>query len=269
MPGHLDEHVRTVGRGERAVEPEPRAHELESGVEQELEGVDAVETPAQLANRVERGLDVVERQERDDGRGRMRDETQRGRGDDAERPLAAAQQAREVVAGVVLLEAVEAADDPAVGEHDLDADQLPPRGPVPQHVHTARVGGDRAADRRDITRGEIDSVLPARGARVRLQARERHPGVRDDLPGARVDGLELVEPPQVDARSRRASGTDPPTSPVFPPWGTTAAPCALHARSTAATCSVSAGATTAGVLPRNRPVQSTTCDSTTSGSVRT
>ena len=65
------------------------------------------------------------------------------------------------------------------------------------------------------------------------------------------------------------SGTDPPTRPVLPPWGTTAAPASPHARSTAATSSTAPGRTTAGVDPTKRPVQSRTWPATTSGSVST
>ncbi len=73
----------------------------------------------------------------------------------------------EVEAGVVLLETVEPADHTTVGQHRLDADELAARRSVAQHVHTARVGRDRPADRRDVARAEIDAVLPTRrGARA-------------------------------------------------------------------------------------------------------
>src|SRR5919201_184205 len=65
------------------------------------------------------------------------------------------------------------------------------------------------------------------------------------------------------------NGTEPPTRPVFPPWGTTATHASLHSRNTAATSSTVPGRTTAGVEPQNRPVQSTTWAATTSASVRT
>ena len=53
-----------------------------------------------------------------------------------------------------------------------------------------------------------------------------------------------------------ASGTPPPTSPVLPPCGTTLAPWAAQARSTAATWAVSAGRTTANARPWKRLRQS-------------
>ena len=63
-------------------------------------------------------------------------------------------------------------------------------------------------------------------------------------------------------------GTDPPTSPVLPPWGTTPTPASVHARSTAATSSVDAGRTTASAVPDQRRVQSVSYEARRSGSVR-
>ena len=85
-----------------------------------------------------------------------------------------------------------------VGQHRLDADELAARRPVAQHVHTARVRRDHAADRRDVARAEIDAVLPARVARLRLQSRQRHARLRGDLTGARVDRTDLVEAAEVE-----------------------------------------------------------------------
>ena len=62
----LDEHVRDVRRRERARQTEPIAHELEAVVEEQLDRVHAVELAAQRPDRVERGVDVVERAQRDD-----------------------------------------------------------------------------------------------------------------------------------------------------------------------------------------------------------
>ena len=53
-----------------------------------------------------------------------------------------------------------------------------------------------------------------------------------------------------------ASGVEPTTMPVLPPWGTMLTPAAAQAFTTAATCSVEAGRTTARALPRSRLRQS-------------
>ena len=56
------------------------------------------------------------------------------------------------------------------------------------------------------------------------------------------------------APPRRASGTEPPTRPVLPPWGTMAhAGGGRRRRTTAATSSTSPGRTTAGVEPTEAP----------------
>ena len=69
--------------------------------------------------------------------------------------------------------------------------------------------------------------------------------------------------------SSPCSGTEPPTRPVLPPCGTIGVRSALHTWSTAAASSTDPGRITAGLAPRNRPVQSTTLATMTSGSVRT
>gem|GEM_PF-5226347 len=53
-----------------------------------------------------------------------------------------------------------------------------------------------------------------------------------------------------------ASGTLPSTSPVLPPWGTSATRHCAQARTKAATCSTVAGRSTASALPVWRPRQS-------------
>src|SRR5580693_7238968 len=59
------------------------------------------------------------------------------------------------------------------------------------------------------------------------------------------------------ARPRLAGGgTDPPTRPVLPPCGTTAAPCSAQARSTAATWAVDPGRTAHSASPAYLRVQS-------------
>ena len=78
-----------------------------------------------------------------------------------ERALAAAQQAGEVVARVVLDQPAEVGDDLAGAEHGLHAEQLPAGGAVSQHPEAAGVGGDRAADGGAVARGEVDAVAPA------------------------------------------------------------------------------------------------------------
>ena len=138
-------------------------------MEEELDGMEIVETLSKRPHRVEGRVDDVEREQRDDGiRGPRHKTKARGR-DDGERAFAATQQTREVVSGVVLVETFETPQYPSVGEDGFDACDLTPGGPVPQHVHPAGVRSDHPANGRRVTRREVDAVLPSRRRRVRLQ----------------------------------------------------------------------------------------------------
>ena len=135
---------------ERPGDAEPLADEVEAVLEEQLDGPERVERAAELPDRVERGVDVVEREQRDNDVRRAGHEPEPRGGDHGERAFAPAEEPGEVVAGVVLLEPVEAADDAAVGEHGLDAEDLAAGRAVAQHVDTAGVGRDGAADGRGV-----------------------------------------------------------------------------------------------------------------------
>src|SRR5262249_31782153 len=155
---------------ERAGETEPIADQVETFLEEQLDGLNAVEPTPELTDRVESSIDVVERTERDHHEFGTRHESETRGGDDGERALAPAEQARAVVALLALHQPVEGLLDAPVCEYRFDADTLSPRGAVTQHVHAARVRRDHAAHGRGVARREIDAVLPARGGRVRLQS---------------------------------------------------------------------------------------------------
>ena len=72
----------------------------------------------------------------------MRTQTLR---DDAERPLRADDDAGQIVAGVVLGRAA-GAHDPAIGQHELDAEDVIDGDAVLERVRPAGVGGHVAAD---------------------------------------------------------------------------------------------------------------------------
>jgi hypothetical protein len=175
----------------------------------------AVERSTETTHGVERGIDVVEREEGDDHMRRTRDQPQPRRRDDGQGALAPAHQAREVVARVVLFEAVEPAHDPTVGEHGLHPDHLPPGRPVSQHVHTAGVGGDRPTDGRGVACGEVDAVLPARGAGVRVEVAIVTPACAVVWP-VRASTGPIASSRRRSSTTSPCSGTDPPTRPVLP-----------------------------------------------------
>ena len=55
-----------MSRRERPRQPEPIADQVETVLEEQLDRLQAVERPPETAHRVERGVDVVEREQRDD-----------------------------------------------------------------------------------------------------------------------------------------------------------------------------------------------------------
>ena len=178
-------------------------------------------------------------------------------GDDGERSLAAAEQPREVVAGVVLLQPVEAIDDRAVRENCAQADDLAPHRTVPQHVHAARVRRHHAADGCAVAGAEVDAEVPARGPHMGLHARERGARAGGDLRAGTVDRSEGIEAAQVDDDlagewNRAADEAGVPALRDDRDAGAVA-----DANHSARPRDVRPGRTTAGVAPRNRPVQST------------
>ena len=111
----------------------------------------------------------------------------------AERPLAADEQGRQVVAGVVLQQR-RALDDRAVGQHRLQPRDAGADGPVAHGAYPAGVGGGEAADGRAVARGEVDARVQARRACALLQPRERDAGAGPHLRGGAIDLSELGEP---------------------------------------------------------------------------
>ena len=77
---------------------------------------------------------------------RPRKQLQHRRGNDAERAFAAEEQLLQVVAGVVLAQALEAVPHAAVGEHDFESEYQVARVAVAQHRGAAGVGRQIAAD---------------------------------------------------------------------------------------------------------------------------
>ena len=79
-----------------------------------------------------------------------------------------------------------------------------------------------------------------------LQLLEGHAGADGDLRGRVVDRARARRSRLRLSTTSPCSGTEPPTRPVLPPWGTRAVPLAAQAATTAATSSVEPGRTTAG-----------------------
>jgi hypothetical protein len=120
----------------------------------------------------QQGDGVVRRGDGGDGhaaRGQQRIELEAGGGDDPQRALGPDQQVLEVVAGVVLAQALEAVPDLAAGQHRLDPQDLVAHDAVAQHGRAAGVGRGQAADRARALRGQaqreaaVDATGPPRG----------------------------------------------------------------------------------------------------------
>ena len=198
MRGGFNEDIRVVRVRKRPNKVKLRAHQLESRFEEELDRIHTIDGTAKRTDGIERGVHLVERQQRHNRVRELRNKSEARRGHDPKRALAAAEQTGKVVARVVLLQSVEATDDASISQHRFNPDDLATRRPVAQDVYTARIRCDHASDRRDITRTEIDAVLPPRRARVVLQPGECDAGLGGDLARAHVDRFDGVETANVD-----------------------------------------------------------------------
>ena len=232
---------------ERRGEPELFADEVEPLLLPDLERAQPVDVTAQPADRIERIVHRCEGEQRDDDVLGPRDEPEPGRRHDGQRALAAAEQPAQVVAGVVLLEPVEPFDDVAV-RRARPARRPPGCASVRNGARGHRPRSSRCCRRPSRCRGP-------RGRR-RTPNRPRAPGPAPRRASRRRPRSPAPARPSTGpSASRRRSdrtisprnGTEPPTRPVLPPWGTTATRAASHVRTTRATSSTSRGRTTAGV----------------------
>ena len=157
--------------------------QLQAGAQEQLERLQIGEGPAEEEGGVHRIGGGRERQEGHHPLRAGRHQAQPGRRDHAERALAAAEQPRQVVAGVVLEQPAQVRHDRPRPEHGLDPGQLGPGGAVPEHLEPAGIGGDGAADRGAVPAPQVDPVGPPRRHRGRLHVGHRRPGAGGQLPG--------------------------------------------------------------------------------------
>ena len=175
-------------------------------------------------------------------------------------PSLPGQQRRQVIAGVVLDHPRQPPHDAAVGQDRLEPEQLRAHRSVAEDMDAARVRGDHAADGGRVPRAQVDAKreadwsprAPAARRASRPRRRSPRPPARRPAPGRGGGGSRRT----TCGPSATSRGTEPPTSPVLPPCGMTAAPAAAQARTTAITSSVEAGRTTASASPCQRRVQS-------------
>ena len=115
-------------------------HQLESG-DPVAEGL------PQVAEQMHAGADVRQRGERGDAGLRQRVQSEDRGGNDAERALGADEKLLHVVSRIVLAQAAQSVPDPAVGEHDFDAENELARIAEAQHRGASGIGRQVAADR--------------------------------------------------------------------------------------------------------------------------
>ncbi len=135
------------------------------------------------------------------GRGalhRLRPELQHHAGDDAERALRADEVLLEVVAGVVLAQALHVVEDLAVGQHHLQPEHEVARHAVAQHGQPAGVGADVAAEPAAALRAEAERQHEPALPRRLLRIRQHHAGVGRERVAKRVDLANPVHPLQAD-----------------------------------------------------------------------
>ncbi len=130
--------------------------------------------------------------------------------DDPERPLAADDQRRQVIAAVVLARAVDRAHDPTVGEHSRQPANLLAHHAVGADTQPAGVGGDHPSDGGGVPGGEIDTEVQVRGPGKRGKGGGRDTRADHHRPLQMVHRLHPVQPSgeQEKGRPIRNRATD-------------------------------------------------------------
>ena len=176
----------------------------------------------------------------------QRVEAEAGLGDDAERALAAHEELGQVRPGGGAGPVALRAHDAAVGQHDLEADDHVLDLPVAGRVLPRPPAGEPAPDGREVHRlgpvaeGVAVSHLAERRLEVGTEGAGPHVG--------RERGLVDAHRPSSAVMSRATppcTGIDPPQTPLRPAAAVTGTTASLQAASTAATCAVEVGRTTA------------------------
>ena len=170
-----------------------------------------------------------------------------------------------------LRSAAQAVPDPAVGQHDLEAEHQLAGHAVAQDRGAAGVGGEVAADRAAALRAQRHREQPAGLLGRGLHVGEHDARVDGDRAGDRVDLADRAHPAerQHDLLARARRGRRRRRGRCCRPAARSRRPASWHAATTAATSAVEPGRTTARARPSCTPVQSTTYAATSASSVRT
>ena len=132
---------------------------------------------------------------------------QHGAGDDAERALGADQQLLDVIALIGLGDLREIGEHGAVRQHRLEAENALSHGAVAKGLAAAGIGRDHAADGGAVAGADIDAGRQPMSGRGLLEGAERHAGLDQRRPGARVECDDPLHPAQRhDHRPRGGRG---------------------------------------------------------------
>ena len=125
-------------------------------------------------------------------------EAQGGRGDDGERALAANQQVAQIVARVVLAQALEAIPDLALGGDGLQAQAQFAGRAVAQHLGASRVGGEVATDGATALGGEAEREEQSRCVGRTLHVRQQAARLNGHGQVGGIDVQDAVEALEVE-----------------------------------------------------------------------
>ncbi len=185
----IDQRQRRTQRGEVALDEGQRrgVHRL---VAHQLRVERVAQSPHQRHGVAQRAAGGP----RGDAGARLREQAQGRGGDDAERALAADEQVAQVVAGVVLAKAVQAAPELALRGHDLQPQAQLARVAEAQHLRAAGVGREIAADRARSLGGQAEREQQAglRGGGLHLLQRES--GLDGDGLVVGIDAADRAQP---------------------------------------------------------------------------
>ena len=148
----------------------------------------------QRPEQAERGLGGGEAHEGHRARQGARVELQHRRRDESQGALGAEEEVLEVVARIVLAQALEPVPDPAVGQHHLEPEDEVAGIAVGEHRRAARVGGEVATDAARALGGQREREQHPGGLRRRLHLAEHHAGLHGDAGIHRIDRAQARQP---------------------------------------------------------------------------
>ncbi len=193
-PDGFHQQVDGAPRAKWRFRPDVTAHQVETVLVEDFRCAQPVAQPADLRRELDRGRGGLDAHQGHRALGLARHEAKADGRDHPEGALAADQQLGPVVAGVVLQEAGEVAEDAAVGQHRFCAEDLVTHRPVTQHVDAACVGRRHPPDRGGVPRREIHGKREVGRARGSLHRGERGPRAGRELAAHLVHRSDPVEP---------------------------------------------------------------------------